>query len=98
MELLIWVGENNPVVKKGNIVITRDDGFYGEPSDGSRHGYNHKLFRLVKVVGEQRDISLQETYEIGGVKKCKYKVDISLAVKDEAILITRKDLNIVEVA
>ena len=40
----------NARYQPGDIVEVREDGFWGEPDEKGKHGWNHKAFALVKVL------------------------------------------------
>jgi len=55
----------NARYQPGDIVEVREDGFWGEPNERDKHGWNHKAFALVKVprltVDERYMAALEDT-------------------------------------
>lgn len=91
MELLIYIRDNISILK-GTVIEIQPDGHFGEPTDYSKHGYNHDVYRLIRIPGEAIDLSLSEGDQINPISK--YITDATVAVKGPAILSTRQSLKL----
>ena len=59
-ELLIYTEGNHKRYEKGDVVETREDGYWGEPNEKNKHGWNHKVFALIKLT----DVSVEEVQHL----------------------------------
>jgi len=77
----VFAAKYNARYQPGDIVEVRPDGYWGEPEEKNKHGWNHKVFALVKVPGLKVDTeymaALEDTIDLEHpvlLKRRKYTV------------------------